>query len=90
MPLTLNHNPLQQLIDIPFPTPIIPELARQAYPAGLAYCLPMGTPAMAIVYGSGFLKSRDIIIPGALIMVLSWLLFLFSARFIWPLIGLNI
>lgn len=49
----------------------------------------MGTPATAIAYGSGYLKSRDIIIPGALIMLLWWLLFLFSARFIWPLIGLK-
>lgn len=61
-----------------------------ALPAGLAYCLPMGTPATAIAYGSGYLKSRDIILPGALIMLLSWLLFLFSACFIWPLIGLKI
>lgn len=61
-----------------------------ALPAGLAYCLPMGTPATAIVYGSGFLKNRDIVMPGALIMVISWLLFLLSARFVWPLIGLTI
>ncbi|MBC7962740.1 MAG: anion permease, partial [Steroidobacteraceae bacterium] len=60
-----------------------------ALPAGLAYCLPMGTPATAIVYGSGFLKSRDIIVPGAVIMVISWLLFLASVRFVWPLIGLK-
>ena len=61
-----------------------------ALPAGLAYCLPMGTPATAIAYGSGFLKSRDIILPGAVIMLISWVLFLLSARFIWPLIGLTI
>lgn len=61
-----------------------------ALPAGLAYCLPMGTPATAIVYGSGFLKSRDIIVAGTGIMVISWLLFLASALFIWPLIGLKI
>ena len=61
-----------------------------ALPAGLAYCLPMGTPATAIAYGSGFLKSRDIIIPGTLIMLISWLLFLASALFVWPLIGLKI
>jgi sodium-dependent dicarboxylate transporter 2/3/5 len=61
-----------------------------ALPAGLAYCLPMGTPATAIVYGSGFLKSRDIIVSGTVIMAISWLLFLASARFIWPLIGLRI
>ncbi|AJE04104.1 SLC13 family permease [Geobacter pickeringii] len=61
-----------------------------ALPAGLAYCLPMGTPATAIVYASGFLKSRDIIVPGAMIMLVSWLLFLASAWFVWPLIGLAI
>lgn len=61
-----------------------------ALPAGLAYCLPMGTPATAIVYGSGHLSSREIIIPGAMIMTISWLLFLASVRFVWPLIGLHL
>ena len=61
-----------------------------ALPAGLAYCLPMGTPATAIVYGSGHLTSREIILPGALIMTISWLLFLASAFFVWPLIGLKL
>ncbi len=61
-----------------------------ALPAGLAYCLPMGTPATAIAYGSGFLKSRDIIVPGTIIMLISWLLFLLSVLFVWPLIGLKI
>ena len=61
-----------------------------ALPAGLAYCLPMGTPATAIVYGSGFLKSRDIIVSGTVIMAISWLLFIASALFVWPLIGLKI
>ena len=61
-----------------------------ALPAGLAYCLPMGTPATAIVYGSGHLSSREIIMPGALIMAISWLLFLASVFFVWPLIGLKL
>lgn len=61
-----------------------------ALPAGLAYCLPMGTPATAIIYGSGHLSSREIILPGALIMAISWLLFLGSAFFVWPLIGLKL
>lgn len=61
-----------------------------ALPAGLAYCLPMGTPANAIVYSSGYLKSRDMILPGAVVMAISWLLFLLSARFVWPLIGLTV
>jgi len=61
-----------------------------ALPAGLAYCLPMGTPATAIVFGSGHLKSRDMIVPGIVIMGISWLLFLGSAWFAWSLLGLNI
>lgn len=59
-------------------------------PAGLAYCLPMGTPADAIVFSSGFLKSREMIVPGSIIMAISWLLFLASARFVWPLLGFTI
>jgi solute carrier family 13 (sodium-dependent dicarboxylate transporter), member 2/3/5 len=61
-----------------------------ALPAGLAYCLPMGTPATAIAYASGYLKSRDIIVAGAVVMAISWLLFMASVVFIWPLIGLKI
>jgi solute carrier family 13 (sodium-dependent dicarboxylate transporter), member 2/3/5 len=61
-----------------------------ALPAGLAYCLPMGTPATAIAYASGYLKSRDIIVSGMTVMAISWLLFMGSVLFIWPLIGLKI
>ncbi|HEY6006735.1 MAG TPA: SLC13 family permease, partial [Geobacteraceae bacterium] len=61
-----------------------------ALPAGLAYCLPMGTPATAISYASGYLKSRDIIVAGALIMTISWLLFLGSVLFVWPFLGLKV
>ncbi|MBJ6799151.1 DASS family sodium-coupled anion symporter [Geomonas propionica] len=61
-----------------------------ALPAGLAYCLPMGTPATAIAYASGYLKSRDIIVAGAVVMAISWLLFMGSVVFIWPVIGLKI
>lgn len=61
-----------------------------ALPAGLAYCLPMGTPATAIAYASGYLKSRDIIVSGVVIMIISWLLFLGSVVFVWPLLGLKV
>lgn len=61
-----------------------------ALPAGLAYCLPMGTPATAIAYASGYLKSRDIIVPGSIVMAVSWLLFMGSVVFVWPLLGLKI
>ena len=61
-----------------------------ALPAGLAYCLPMGTPATAIAYASGYLKSRDIIVSGLAIMAISWLLFMGSVVFVWPMLGLKI
>ncbi|GFO68135.1 sodium/dicarboxylate or sulfate cotransporter [Geomonas limicola] len=61
-----------------------------ALPAGLAYCLPMGTPATAIAYASGYLKSRDIIVSGVTVMAVSWLLFMASVLFVWPLLGLSI
>lgn len=61
-----------------------------ALPAGLAFCLPMGTPANAIVFSSGFLKIREMILPGLAIMTLAWLLFLASAWLVWPLLGLHI
>lgn len=61
-----------------------------ALPAGLAYCLPMGTPATAIAYASGYLRSRDIIVAGGLVMAVSWLLFMGSVVFVWPMLGLKI
>lgn len=59
-------------------------------PAGLAFCLPMGTPAGAIVYSSGALKMREMIVAGLLIQVLAWLLFLVTVRFVWPLLGFQL
>ena len=61
-----------------------------ALPAGLAFCLPMGTPANAIVFSSGFLHIREMILPGLIIQIFAWLLFLASAWLIWPLLGLHI
>jgi sodium-dependent dicarboxylate transporter 2/3/5 len=42
------------------------------------------------VSASGYLSRREIINAGALIMAVSWLLFLGSAHFVWPLIGLQL
>jgi sodium-dependent dicarboxylate transporter 2/3/5 len=55
-------------------------------PAGLAFCLPVGTPPNAIAYSAGYFSVKDIIKPGLIISVLSWLVFLLFARFYWPLI----
>lgn len=61
-----------------------------AVPAGLGYTLPIGTPANAIAYSSGHLTIRDMVVPGLVLSVASWLLFNLVANFYWPLLGLSI
>ena len=70
----------------------MPDLHRvSAFPIALITVVSaLGTPATAIAYASGFLKSRDIIVAGSVIMAISWLLFLFSVVFVWPYLGLKI
>ena len=57
-----------------------------AIPAGLAFAFPIGTPANAIAYSSGYLKLRDLIIPGMLLGLMAWLTFNLTAVLYWPLI----
>jgi len=61
-----------------------------AVPAGLAYALPIGTPANAIAYSSGHLSMRDMAIPGAILALTSWLMFNLVANWYWPLLGISI
>jgi len=60
-----------------------------AVPSGLGAMLPMGTPASAIAYSSGFLKVRDMALPGFLIDLLTWLVFVIFSIYYWPLLGLK-
>ncbi len=59
-------------------------------PSGLAFQLPMGTPATAIAYSSGFIRLRDTIISGMILKFLALALFFLSILFYWPLIGFGI
>jgi sodium-dependent dicarboxylate transporter 2/3/5 len=61
-----------------------------AVPAGLGYTLPIGTPANAIAYSSGHLSMRDMVVPGALLCVISWIVFNLLANWYWPLLGISI
>ncbi|MDO3378709.1 SLC13 family permease [Geoalkalibacter halelectricus] len=61
-----------------------------ALPSGLAFCLPMGTPANAIVFSSGHLKMREMVLPGLLVQALALVLFLLTVRFVWPLMGFSL
>lgn len=58
-----------------------------AVPAGLAFAFPIGTPANAIAYSSGYLRLRDLILPGMLMGLVAWLVFNLAANYYWPLIG---
>jgi sodium-dependent dicarboxylate transporter 2/3/5 len=61
-----------------------------AVPAGLGFTLPIGTPANAIAYSSGYLSVRDMMVPGVLLAVSSWITFNFVAWFIWPVLGIHL
>jgi sodium-dependent dicarboxylate transporter 2/3/5 len=61
-----------------------------ALPAGLAFTLPIGTPANAIAFSSGYLRIRDLLIPGAILELCAWIAFNALAYWYWPLLGVHI
>jgi sodium-dependent dicarboxylate transporter 2/3/5 len=66
--------------------PVLTTLAVTV-PSGLAFILPMGTPAMAIAYSSGFIRPRDTLISGLILKIVAWLLFVIFAYYYWPILG---
>lgn len=58
-------------------------------PAGLAFNLPLATPANAIAISSGYVTTRDMLKAGVFISLTGWLLFNLLASYYWPLIGLR-
>lgn len=58
--------------------------------AGLVFSLPVSTPAMAMVFGTGYLRTQDTVIPGVALSAVSLLLTLLIAAYVWPLLGLPV
>ena len=58
--------------------------------SGNVFTLPVGTPGNAIAYSSGYMNLRDMLIPGALLVVIAWIAFNLTAIYYWPMIGLAI
>lgn len=61
-----------------------------ALPAGLAFTLPIGTPANAIAFSSGYLRIRDLLLPGAVLELCAWVAFNLLAVWYWPLLGIHV
>ena len=69
--------------------PIIMTLAVTV-PSGLAFILPMGTPAVAIAHSSGFITPGNAFKGGLILKIVSWMFFNFFAYYYWPLLGLRL
>jgi sodium-dependent dicarboxylate transporter 2/3/5 len=61
-----------------------------AIPSGLAFMFPMGTPATAIAFSSGFLTVRDTVRTGLVLFPVGCLIFNLSIYLIWPWIGFQV
>lgn len=58
--------------------------------AGFSFALPTSTPAMAMVYGTGYIATRDTVLQGIFLITVSAVLFVLTANWIWPVVGLHI
>lgn len=61
-----------------------------AVPSGLAFILPMGTPPNAIAYSAGYYEIREILLPGLILNLTSWIVFIIMVFTYWPLIGISV
>lgn len=61
-----------------------------ALPSGLAFVFPVATPPNAIAYSSGYYEISDVIKPGIVLNILSWIIFFIFINVYWPIVGLNI
>ena len=59
-----------------------------AVPAGLAFILPMSTPANAFAVSSSFLTVKDMVKAGLIMSLTGWVVFNLVANLWWPLLDL--
>jgi sodium-dependent dicarboxylate transporter 2/3/5 len=58
--------------------------------SGFDFILPAASPEMALAYSPGFLRVRDVLLPGLLLAAASIGVFWLVARLWWPLLGLEV
>ncbi|MDP2317658.1 MAG: SLC13 family permease [Pseudomonadota bacterium] len=56
--------------------------------AGLAFAFPMATPAMAMIFGTGYLRTQDSFVPGVLLTFLGSVALFGLVLYVWPLLGI--
>ena len=59
-----------------------------AIPAGLTFIMPVGTPANALAYSGGYLRTRDLLVPGAVMILCAWIGLNLMVHLYWPWIGI--
>lgn len=59
-------------------------------PSGLGLTMPTGTPAMAMIFGTGFLNLKDTAVRGPLLSHLLWAVLMAIAFLIWPMLGIQL
>lgn len=57
--------------------------------SGFAFMLPMGTPANAMVYGTGYIELGRMVRMGMVLMLSALLLFSVVTRLWWPMVGIG-
>lgn len=58
--------------------------------SGLNYTLPMSTPAIALAYSSRYLRVKEVVLAGLAMTSLSWIFLMLTAKFWWPILGIQI
>lgn len=58
-----------------------------AVPAGLTFVMPLGTPANALAHSSGYLRTRELLLPGAIMILSAWIGLNLVTRYYWPILG---
>ena len=61
-----------------------------AVPAGIAFMLPVGTPANAIAFSSGYMQLSDMMWPGLILNVVAYIIFNLLVFFYWPWVGVKV
>jgi sodium-dependent dicarboxylate transporter 2/3/5 len=61
-----------------------------AVPAGMAFMLPIGTPANAIAFSSGHLRLSEMAWPGLVLNLIAYIIFNLLVIFYWPLLGIHL